>query len=241
MVNRKNVFEKEIETIKDKNLRKFAKVLVENADDYFFEIPASSTGKHHPEYTNIVGGLLLHTKAVLAIVNEILQTKLFLVNDREEDLLRIAALAHDIKKNGDGKTRYTVKNHPYLATLFITDVYKKHKKLLSDDDVKYINDAVEKHMGKWGDKMPSNDSEKILHVADVLASRKNIEVVFDTEDVNKTVPSLNEYVIDFGMHSGKHLNEIPRDYLEWGIKNVKKSTFVSMAKRYLKEQEKKPK
>lgn len=233
------IFEKELDTINDKSLKNFAKILIENADDYFFKIAASTTGKNHPEYTCGVGGLLLHTKAVIIILNEILKTNMFSITEREQDLLRIAALAHDIKKIGDGKTGYTVKNHPYLATLYVTEIYEKNKSLLKSNDIAYINDAIASHMGQWGGNapIPSTDSEKLLHISDVIASRKNIQVLFSEEETKKTIPNINEYVVDFGMHNGKHLNEIPKDYLEWAKENItKKPLFTSMLKLYLKEQ-----
>lgn len=75
--NRLKVFETEIGTIKNKNIKKFAKLLIENADDWFFKLPASTSGKYHPEYANVAGGLLLHTKAVILILNEIIETEVF--------------------------------------------------------------------------------------------------------------------------------------------------------------------
>ena len=42
-------FNKEYSYIKDKKKRDDLKYLVSELPDYFFEIPASSTGKYHPK------------------------------------------------------------------------------------------------------------------------------------------------------------------------------------------------
>ena len=92
-------------------------------------------------------------------------------------------------------------------------------------------------MGVFGNDVPKTDDEKILHLADLIASRKEIDIKFTKEEKKKSIPSLNEYVVDFGMHNGKHINEIPQDYLKWAVENIKeKKVFTSLVKEYLKEQ-----
>ena len=41
-------FKKELEYIKSDKIRNACKEMIELLPDYFFEIPASSTGKYHP-------------------------------------------------------------------------------------------------------------------------------------------------------------------------------------------------
>ena len=45
-----NIFIKEIGYIKKERYRDNIKKLISYLPDYFFEIPASSTGKYHPKY-----------------------------------------------------------------------------------------------------------------------------------------------------------------------------------------------
>lgn len=180
-------FEDELNLIKSKNLKKFAKEILKNADDYFFIMPASTSNKYHPEYTNVPGGLLLHTKAVIQFIIYIIETKIFSINEHEKDLLIIAGLAHDIKKMGDGKIEVTVKNHPKLGADYVKDIYLKNDKLLNNNDIQYIANAIKNHMGLWDNNIIfNNNGEKILHLADYLASRKNIEVSFKKE-INKVI------------------------------------------------------
>ena len=63
----REVFEQELKYLKTDKVRKACEVMIEKLPDYFFEIPASSTGKYHPEYATGKGGLLRHTKAAVRI------------------------------------------------------------------------------------------------------------------------------------------------------------------------------
>ena len=51
-------FEEEIGYICDDSLKSDIVFLINKLPDYFFEIPASSTGKYHPEFTLGDGGLV---------------------------------------------------------------------------------------------------------------------------------------------------------------------------------------
>ena len=55
---RLTAFANELNDIQDDNLRQFAAQLLANAPEYFFTIPASSSGKHHPYFAREVGGLV---------------------------------------------------------------------------------------------------------------------------------------------------------------------------------------
>ena len=170
------MFSKEIENITDVNLRKLAIEIIACADDYFFTIPASSSGKFHPPFSLGEGGLVRHTKCVVYMVNCLCES--FNIDEYKRDMLIVAALAHDIKKQGDCTEGlgYTVHEHPLLAASEI---------LIPHNVMKTIVNTIQSHMGKWGadpkfigDKkplpMPESDCAKILQAADYLASRKEI-------------------------------------------------------------------
>lgn len=189
-MNRDNkiaMFVNEINDIVDDDLRKLATEIIAGADDYFFTIPASSTGKNHPKFSLGEGGLVRHTKCVVYMVKCLCES--FVIDEYKRDMLIVAALAHDIKKQGDMAegVGYTVHEHPRIAAQYVYQTYC----IFSDDIdtfggiVEIICNAISSHMGKWGaypkyikDKnplpMPSNEFEKILQAADYLASRKEI-------------------------------------------------------------------
>ena len=51
------MFEKELELICSDEIRKMVELTLEKVPEYFYTIPASTTGKYHPAYSLGVGGL----------------------------------------------------------------------------------------------------------------------------------------------------------------------------------------
>ena len=179
------IFLKEIEDIVDDGLRKLATEIIAGADDYFFTVPASSTGKNHPSFALGEGGLVRHTKCVVYMVKCLCES--FDIDEYKRDMLIVAALAHDIKKQGDCAegVGYTVHEHPLLAARYVCRVYFASDIIVLNGVVSIIADMISSHMGKWGadpefigDKTPmpmsQSDCDKILQAADYLASRKEI-------------------------------------------------------------------
>ena len=50
MENKSKIFERELEWFKDDGKKQFTEILIENAPDYFFKIPASTSKKYHPPF-----------------------------------------------------------------------------------------------------------------------------------------------------------------------------------------------
>ena len=215
------------------DIKKFAEAVLDDAPDYFFHVAASSTGKYHPVYALGEGGLMRHTKAVVRMYNHLLSLDQYrnLFTEREIDLGRVACIAHDIQKSGDeakyiaqsndGKNKvFTVFYHPLLASQYILQYKNKY---LSEEELKFIASGVESHMGQWNtDKRssvtlptPETEMQKLIHLADYLASRKDLDVSFEDDNTAHELPSIDEYTIGFGKHAGKKLTEIPKDYLRW--------------------------
>jgi hypothetical protein len=179
------MFSKEIGDITDGNLRKLATEIIACADDYFFTIPASSSGKNHPPFSLGEGGLVRHTKCVVYMVECLCES--FNIDEYKKDMLIVAALAHDIKKQGDCAegVGHTVHEHPLLAARYVQEVYVESDIVILDGVVGIIAEMISTHMGKWGANpkyignkkplpFPQTECEKILQAADYLASRKEI-------------------------------------------------------------------
>jgi hypothetical protein len=65
------LFENEIKLIQSEDYRAFMRYYLEDVTpDYFWEIGASSTVKFHPKFSQGIGGLVRHTKAVVMFVEE---------------------------------------------------------------------------------------------------------------------------------------------------------------------------
>lgn len=249
-VERIELFQREISYISDNKLKEFVKILLTDADDYFFSVPASSSGKYHPDFARGEGGLVRHTKAVAYFTNELIRPNIELgfFSRHDGDCLIIAAIAHDIKKQGSGKGCHTVKEHPTLASDYIWDEWEeKGKELVDEDDIDYITKVVECHMGPWQEPKPKSMSELTVFYADYIASRKEI-VGLDFIDSGDNAPietyqppvmTIDEYKFDFGKTKGmtiKEAYEKEPGYIKWmankeGFGNVEVQNLV---KEYLK-------
>ena len=181
------VFEKELNYIKNNSYKEDLKILINLLPDYFFEVPASSTGKYHPKYALGKGGLVRHTKVVVRIGYELLNNESigFSFKEEEKDLLLMAMLLHDGLKSGINHEKYTRFDHPLLISKLILD--NKDKLSLNDYELTLVRNAIEAHMGQWnvdynGNEVlpkPHNKYQRFVHMCDFLASKKFLEVEFD--------------------------------------------------------------
>ena len=239
-MERVELFKNELDMIKSDDIREFAKVLIEDAPEYFFHVPASSTGKYHPAYALEEGGLARHTKAVMRFFNHIIRLEQYStdIDERTIDLGLVACLAHDMQKSGNesyylsmseaDKKVFTVFDHPILASNFV----ESHIDCgLSQEEITCIASAIKSHMGQWNaDKrtnmtLPKPESflERMVHLADYLASRKDIEVKFSDEEKMLDLPDINTFECPFKKHKGELLVDVARkdpDYLVWLNENV---------------------
>lgn len=185
------IFNNELELIKNDRLRRSCEVLLNELPDYFYEIPASSTGKYHPKFALGEGGLVRHTKVAVRIAHEIIKTQSIgnVFTDDEKDLILISLMLHDGLKEGLIKEKYTRFDHPILAANFVND--KANLTELTSEEVKLISTNISSHMGEWNTSdyssvtlpLPKNKYQKMVHMCDLLASRKFINVEFDGNDI----------------------------------------------------------
>lgn len=246
-------FIKELETFKNDDIRKFAEKLLDDAPDYFYHVAASSTGKYHPKYALNDGGLMRHTKAVVRFYNHLMsiEQNYSMFTEREIDLGRTACLVHDILKSGNSEyyteksdngknTVFTVFNHPLLAAKYVMSYKDKY---LSEDELKFIAIAVGSHMGQWNTNKhepdvilpkPKTEMQKIIHLADYLASRKDIDVSFLDDENAYQAMKPEEYRFTFGKHKDELLIDVPKDYLKWLLANDVKEPLKTLIIEYLK-------
>jgi len=230
-------FKEILKTFENKDIEKFAEECLKNAPLYWHEVAASSTGKYHPQYALGQGGLVRHTIALVRILNHMLAVESFAkqFTSRERDLLRVAGIAHDMMKSGTQedyeKNKYTKFDHPILAANMIREMEG-----LPKEEIELIAHAIESHMGEWNtDKRspdvvlpkPTDKYQIVLHLADYLASRKDIEIQFDNvEEVKEEpLPDINTWKFDFGKYAGKTIPEVKAEnpgYIHWAKENMRK-------------------
>jgi hypothetical protein len=188
-----NQFSKELSFITDVKIRGFAGFCICNFPDYFFTIPASSTGKYHPQYATGEGGLLRHTQAAVRILHTLLGTETFggKYAQEQKDLMITAMIIHDGAKKGIPETDHTEAKHPILICDHIEGlVDEKNVNGVSSTQRNIIYALVKSHMGQWNSDFktkriilpkPSTAMEGMIHLCDYLASRKILEFNFEAQ------------------------------------------------------------
>ena len=191
-MKKQEVFKKEISYVKDANRRKDLKTLISLLPDYFFEVPASSTGKYHPSFAQNDGGLVRHTKVAVRIAHELLENNTvgMKFTDKDKDLIIMALTLHDGLKHGEEHSKYVKFEHPLLASKFIME--NKAKLSLDIDDLRKICCMIESHMGEWTYDSykqkevlpkPTTAEQRFVHMCDFLASRKFLDVKFKNNNI----------------------------------------------------------
>lgn len=242
----KEIFDEILATFENEDIKTFATKCIDAAPPYWHSVPSSSTGKYHPQYALGDGGLVRHTLALVRILNHMFGVESIAnqFTSRERDLLRTAGIAHDMMKSGTQedyeKSKWTKFDHPLLAARMVYDMDGLNK-----DERKYIATAISSHMGQWNsDKRhpnivlpkPEDKSQIILHLADYLASRKDIEIKFDNlPETKEELPDINTWIVRFGKYkdAGLTLPQIAEKdpgYIAWARNNVSIEPAKSLLK-----------
>lgn len=243
MENKKELLKEYFDSVQDENVKKFMEQCIETIPEYWYTVPASSTGKYHPNYALGNGGLMRHTIALLRFFDRLVRNTMYgsPFTNREMDLLRVACLMHDSRKSGSDEdfavSKYTKFDHPILAANVVRSIETEY---ITDEEKEMIANAIESHMGQWNVDtygkskvelpLPTNKYQKIVHLVDYLAAQKGVEVMFDgftpennnSENINANV-TVDTYVFTFGKYKGLKLTEVNEkhpDYIEWAKKTI---------------------
>lgn len=190
MIDRLKVFQAELKEIKTENIRKYTELAIQNVlPEYFFYVPASSTGKYHPEYAVGTGGLVRHTKAMAKIAIDVLNLEYLKYTQEEKDLILTGCILHDGRKSGaeEDKSEFTRADHPLLMAnaLIESDCLRN---IIPAEAENFLFDIISSHMGQWNTDYktkkeilpkPETSAEFFTHLFDYLASRKYLTVTFD--------------------------------------------------------------
>ena len=189
-MNYEKLFEVELTYLKSDRIKKACLALTKLLPDYFYEVPASSTGKYHPSYSLGEGGLLRHSKAAMRIGYELLQDPSIgdKYTDDEKDLMLMALLIHDGLKSGNPQEKYTRFDHPILMADYLMDCEEELG--LEVEEIEFLGDVIKTHMGVWttdynGNEVlekPKTKYQNFVHMCDYLASRKCLLVPFDKDN-----------------------------------------------------------
>ena len=162
---------------------------------------------------------------------------------REMDLMRVAGLCHDGRKSGEQtdyeRSKFTKFDHP----LQMANVIRSYDgQYLNHDELEFCAHCIESHMGQWSTDRkskvvlpkPMDEYQQFVHLADYLASRKDLTMAFDsTETPNSTPTNVDNYVINFGKWKGTKLVDLynkDRGYCIWLKENSYMKEVVDMIK-----------
>lgn len=177
-------FELELSYIKNSVIRRIATDIVNLIPEYFYTIPASSTGKYHPKFALGDGGLYRHVQAAVVIARELFNNNQFRFSPDDQDLIIASLIGHDGWKQGEIASGRTTHEHPITASKVISE------NVVSEDIderifIETICANIESHMGQWNiDErsavtlpLPQGKMQNFVHLVDYLASRKVVEIV----------------------------------------------------------------
>ena len=169
-------FEREINLIKDEVLRTIvADYLDRFVPAYFWADGASSSGKYHPAFSQGIGGLVRHTKAVVMFAEELLRMSSFMyMKEHWKDYVIIACILHDTAKYGtqDEPNKDDYRNHAPNAA-------KAFNEYCDGEAPELLLNAIAAHMGQWStdkDDRPQTPIDRCVHMADYMASRSFIDI-----------------------------------------------------------------
>ena len=191
---KKDVFNVELAKFENENVRESAETILEMMPDYFYEIPASSSGKYHPEFSLGEGGLVRHVKVAMRLLEEMFRNAAFTDYDSNtKDLIRMALLVHDGFKSGITNCGHTVNEHPVIMSKFIID--NADKLQISKEEAKFVASLVITHMGPWNKDragnvimpVPTTKEELLVHLCDYFASRNFLNVHFENNEIADSV------------------------------------------------------
>jgi len=174
---RLEIFKLELSFIKDADVRKFTELCLSQLPDYFFQVPASSTGKYHPKFSLGDGGLVRHTQCAVRLANELLNIDMFIPLVSDRSYIIASLILHDGLKHGNPMKPYTTHEHPIEVSEFIMNLAKtKDEKSIAI----MLGELIKSHMGQWTTNKrskvvlpkPTNKRQNLVHLCDLIVSRK---------------------------------------------------------------------
>ena len=232
-----SIFKEVLEKFETEEIRLYCEDMIGLIPDDSLVLPSSTSLKYHSPKQCEIWGNAYH----LVMVGEVCNYLLGLEHNinkfprpKQRDCIRTASILHDAVKLGWNGSQYSLFNHPILAADWIKETVVEHdiKQALKD----YIAGCVASHSGQWNTSnrskeilpKPETEEQMLIHTADYLSSRANIDMTY-SEEFENTIKELTEdlvstYKFSFGKHKGetvKYVYDNHIDYLRWMHENNK--------------------
>lgn len=190
MKNSEKYFDEELKLIQNVTLRDYVATFLDTVvPDYFWTVPASSSGKYHPSFSSGSGGLVKHTQMVVTVVIEMMRLDEYNCSDDISDSIIAACILHDTFKHGYDDYGHTVMTHPVIAA----EEWAKfvgNKLGIYGGIYKLVYLGILTHMGQWGPEITKliadsdmSDYVRVVHIADYIASRKFFDYFSNFEEL----------------------------------------------------------
>ena len=144
----------------------------------FYILPASSSGKYHPQFSQGEGGLVRHTKAVVMFLEELLRLSSYAYMPEDyKDYAYAAAIMHDTCKYGFGEELDKTKYADHAANAAAN--WEEFCEVMDYQPHPFIAMAIRAHMGQWTtnkDEKPFTIIDRVVHLADYIARRPFIDI-----------------------------------------------------------------
>ena len=223
--------------------------MVAEIPDYIFTMPSSTSGKYHNKTQCQPYGQVYHIYMFDAVLNHRLRlkgNKELYPTPEERDAMRCVPVFHDAIKCGWNGSKFTVADHPLLASKWVLETKVEHDVPMNYKQM--IADMCESHSGEWNKNRsgqvimsePRNHREFFIHECDILASRVDLDYLIPDElkevlnDKVEETPDINSYAFTFGKYKGQLITDVAKghkDYLEWMRANMSMkeplNTFVN--------------
>lgn len=188
-MNNSDFFKREIDLIQSIDLQDFTRYFFDNmVGAWFWKSGASSSGKYHPQFAQGEGGLVRHTRAVAMFVEELLRMNTYAyMRDEYKDYARVAALLHDTRKygNGEDEDKDSYAEHGAHAANAVAIAWED---FFHENAPELLTMAIRSHMGQWTqnkEDRPFTNIDRLVHLADYMASRSFIDIPSITETYNE--------------------------------------------------------
>jgi len=179
-----------VDKISDPLLKNLVVALLEETIPWqFFVAPAASSGKHHPVWQNMHGGLVRHTMEMCVLAPQIASIYPELTDKDQKptkeamDIILAAIILHDSLKNGLPWGKWTIKNHHEVAANQWDEAAEKAR--LDDHTRDSVFEAIFWHAGRWTQYWDTDQMTPfawVVHITDMVTSAKELETIYLPEE-----------------------------------------------------------
>lgn len=123
-----------------------------------WHMPTSSTGKYHKKQNGDIPDIAEHVYQMLYAAVKVLRMFNAKPKTTDADKILMAVALHDSLKYGNlGTRKHTDYQHDKLAADMIASNRDTFSKLLTEDQLHTLEEAVRFHSGQWSTDIPKNE------------------------------------------------------------------------------------